>query len=97
MPTKTTNAAAPVTNKTSLWQKLLRPEHGDLPQAAAQFFLRLTFDQADRQRMHELAVKNQEGTLTAAEAAELDEYVHAGLVLDLLRAKARRSLQEQGA
>jgi hypothetical protein len=93
MPTKTTTAPS----RASLWKRLLRPEHGDLQPEAAQFFLRLTFDEADRQRMHELAVKNQDGTLTPAEQAELDEYVQAGLVLDLLRAKARRSLREQGA
>jgi hypothetical protein len=34
---------------------------------AACFFLKLAFDQQDLDRMHELAVKNQAGRLTAAD------------------------------
>ena len=43
--------------------------------------------------MHELAMKKQEGALSADEQADLDAYVHVGLVLDLFRAKARLSLK----
>jgi len=61
---------------------------------AASFFLKLTFDQQDLDRMHELAVKNQAGNLTIDEQKELNAYRQIGLELDLLRAKARRALME---
>ena len=64
----------------------------DLSPTAARAFLKLTFPQVDRQRMHELAVRNQEGALTPAEARELDSYRRVGRLLDLLAARARRSL-----
>ncbi len=43
--------------------------------------------------MHDLAAKNQADALTPAEEAELRGYLHVGLFLDLLHAKARRSLR----
>ncbi len=42
--------------------------------------------------MHELAVKNQAGTLDADEAEELRNYRQIGLQLDLLRSKARQAM-----
>jgi hypothetical protein len=64
-----------------------------MPPEAARFFLQLSFEPRDLERMHQLAVKHGEGKLTAAEQDELREYREAGLVLDLLRAKAKLSLK----
>jgi hypothetical protein len=50
------------------------------------------FTEADRRRMHELAVKNQKGALTAKEERDLDSYVRIGRFLDLLGAKAMKAL-----
>ena len=44
-------------------------------------------------RMHELAEKNQADELTPAEEIELQSYLKVGLFLDLIHARARRSLQ----
>jgi hypothetical protein len=81
--------------EAAILDRLIKPGKPDLPAAAARALLRLEFDEADRQRMHALAGKNQDADLTADEQAELDAYVHVGLVLDLLRAKAHRSLQRR--
>jgi hypothetical protein len=43
--------------------------------------------------MHELAVKNQQGVISASELEELDNYVQAGELLALLQSKARSSLK----
>ncbi|WP_261341159.1 hypothetical protein [Fimbriiglobus ruber] len=43
--------------------------------------------------MHDLAVKNQEGDISAAEQDELDGYRRVGRLLDLIGAKARLSLK----
>jgi hypothetical protein len=72
--------------------RLIKPD-AKLRPAAASAFLELDFDDRDRARMHELAVKNQANELTPEEEAELRSYLKVGLFVDLIHAKARRSLQ----
>lgn len=60
----------------------------------ARHILKLGFDAADRERMHELAERNQAGTISPAELHELDEYVRASLTLTVLQARARRLLRK---
>ena len=43
-------------------------------------------------RMHDLAVRNQEGALSPAEREELFAFVNAGDLLGILKSKARRTL-----
>jgi hypothetical protein len=76
--------------------RVIQPDHDDLPPTAARALLKFGFPVADRERMHELAVKNQDGTLTKAEQRELDSYCRIGRLLDLLGAKARLSLKKHG-
>ncbi len=70
-------------------QELLIPE-------AARLLLTFRFPQADLDRMHELAIKNQEGELTEAEQREMEAYRRVGRLLDLLSAQARRALRQRG-
>jgi uncharacterized protein YnzC (UPF0291/DUF896 family) len=81
----------------AIWNRLIRPDRDDMPPEAARYFLKLAFDQHDLDRMHELAVKNQAGELTADEGDELSAYRQIGHELDLLRAKARRAVQSATA
>jgi hypothetical protein len=60
---------------------------------AARAILRLDFDETDRKRMNHLAAKNRAGQITAAEEEELDNFIHVGQVLGILKAKARRVLK----
>jgi hypothetical protein len=55
--------------------------------------LDLGFSEEDRKKMHELAVKNQQGRLSQNEELELDSYVRIGRFLDLLSAKAAKLLK----
>ena len=80
-------------DEIAIWTRLLRPDRDDLTPEAARFFLGLSFDEHDRNRMHELAVKNQDGELSSAEEAELRDYRRVGMQLDILRARAQLSLQ----
>jgi uncharacterized protein YnzC (UPF0291/DUF896 family) len=73
--------------------RMIHPEKADLPAGAAQALLRLQFDQADLDRMHELAVKNQDDALTPVEKAELEAYLRISYFIDLMRAKARCSIE----
>jgi hypothetical protein len=79
-------------NEAAILSRVIRPDHDGLSPAAARAFLKLEFTADDRQRMHELAVKNQAGDLNAAERHELDDYLRVGRLLDLLAAKAHLSL-----
>ena len=73
--------------------RMIHPEKADLPTDTAKAVLGLfSLDQADLDRMHDLAVKNQNGALTPAEKAELETYLRVSYFIDLMHAKARLSL-----
>ena len=73
--------------------RMIHAEKADLPNDTAKAVLGLfSFDQADLDRMHVLAVKNQEDALTPAEKAELETYLRVSYFIDLMHAKARLSL-----
>jgi hypothetical protein len=76
----------------AIWTRIIRPDEGNLSRAAAEALLQLHFAEPDLRRMHALAERNQAGTLSAAEAAELERYREVGLELDLVHAKARQAL-----
>jgi hypothetical protein len=62
---------------------------------AARFLLNLTLDPENLARIHDLAVKRQDGDLTAQEEAELRSYRRVGLQLDLLRARSQAALHRE--
>jgi hypothetical protein len=76
--------------------RLVKPKRADLSAEAAEGLLQLDFDQKDRDRMHELAAKGQEGSLTKGEEEELESYRRIGYLVDLLRSKARIILKKHG-
>jgi hypothetical protein len=83
------------TGQAALFARLIAAERGDLAPALARYLLTLGFTAEDKARMHELAVRNQAGTLTAAEREDLDGYVKVGHLLALLQSKARKSLKKR--
>jgi hypothetical protein len=68
----------------------------DLSPEAARALLQLDLDPYDRERMHELAVKNQEGALAPDEQEELDSCLRVGYFVDLMRSRARLALKRHG-
>lgn len=78
-------------------ERLVRPSVPDLSIAAARALIELEFAPEDRQRMHDLSLKNNAGTLDEEESLELDRYLRLGSFLDLIHAKARRALQRKPA
>ena len=81
-------------SEIAIWERVIHSERGDLPPEAARFFLNLAFDQDDLDQMHDLAIKNQEGSLAPDEQEALRNYRQIGLQLDLLRSKARQAIQQ---
>lgn len=84
----------PPSSEIAIWERVLQPGEGNLPPAAAEFFLGLSLAENDLIRMHELAVKGQNADLTAEEAESLRNYRQVGLQLDLLRSKARQAMKK---
>ena len=84
------------TAEAAILSRLVKPNQADFSPEVAEALLRLDFDQEDRDRMHELAIKGQEGSLTPAEEEELASYRRIGYFVDLMRSKARISLKKHG-
>jgi hypothetical protein len=85
-------APSPASEVTIL-SRLLLNGRGGLTAEFARHLLGLGFSDEDKARMHELASKNQEGTLSPEELQELDGYVKAGDLLAILQSKARKLLK----
>lgn len=80
-------------SEAAIWTKVIEPDKSGLSAEAARSLLALGFSEQDKTRMNELAEKNQEGLLSAAERQELEGYVKVGDVLSLLHLKAHKSLK----
>lgn len=89
-----TTHATQGSKEAEILARMIRPDKRDLPGAAARALLRLKFDQSDLDRMHELAVMNQDDALTPADKADLESYLRVSYFIDLVHAKARCSLKK---
>jgi hypothetical protein len=78
-----------------IFERLLRNGHGDLNADLARYLLTLGFGDEEKARMHELAVRNQEGAATPAEVEELLDFANAGFLLGIPHAKARKALKKK--
>lgn len=59
----------------------------------AGYLLSLQLPEADQERVDELSAKARSGSLTSAEEAELDSYLHIGSLLAVVQSRARRLLK----
>jgi len=76
-----------------IFRRIVDSEQANLSKAAARSLVALAFSDDDRERMNELAEKARDGSLTEAENAELDDFIHVGNMLAILKSKARRALK----
>jgi hypothetical protein len=87
MPTTIHNSDA---SEAGILARLLSEGSGQkLPRGLARYILELGFSHEDKQRMHDLAIRNQIDSLSPEEREELLAYAKAGTVLSILKAKAR--------
>ena len=77
----------------SFLDRLLTPIGDCLTPEVAEKLVNLRADAVVQARLEDLAAKSTEGTLTAAERAEYDSYIHTLDVLAVLQAKARGVLK----
>lgn len=80
--------------EAAIISRMIRPGTSDLADDVARALLGLNLDQSDLDRLHELVVKNQDGALTPAEKTELESYLRISLIVDLMHAKALRSIKK---
>jgi hypothetical protein len=93
MPTYTANQASP--KEVAILAHVLGNNKGRLPLGVARYLLQLSFSDEDKARMHDLAVRNQDGLLSPVEKDELLAYARAGSLISILKSRARRSLRNQ--
>ena len=89
-----------VTTETSefdILSRVIRPDNGTWSREAAESLLEFGFPPADLRRMNALAAKARQGTLSAREEAQLENYRIVGRLLELLQSKARLSLKQAHA
>jgi hypothetical protein len=78
--------------EADILDQIIEPGQPGLPPESARAILALRFGPNAVQRMNELAEKNRQGTLTDAERELMEKYLRVGNFLNLLQAKAHRSL-----
>ncbi len=79
-------------NEATILARILDNDKGEIPADLARTILTRGFSDRDKARMHDLAARNQDDTLTPAEKAELRAFGIAGDLLSILKAKFRRAL-----
>jgi hypothetical protein len=80
----------------AIWARLIQAPESAISPDAARYLMSIDFGDADHTRMQELMEKSNEGTLTAAETAELDGYVNIANVLSIMHSQARVALRGPG-
>ena len=86
------------TSDAAIISRMIHPDKAELHKDLAQAVLRLfSLDQNDLDRMHELAVKNQDDALTRAEIAELESYLRVSYLVDLVHAATERLVRKRSA
>jgi hypothetical protein len=81
-----------INTEAAIWERVI-PPGGELAPPTARAILKLAFPSQERERMHELAAKAQEGQLTPEEHAEIEDYERVGTLLSILKSKARKVLK----
>jgi hypothetical protein len=87
---KTTAKASP--NAIDILARVLANGEGQMPADIARYIVGLDFSEQDKARMHDLAVRNQDGALSPSEEEELFAYARADTLLSILQIKARSAL-----
>lgn len=83
----------PTGGDAAILARLIRPDDDNLPREKAQALLHFRFGTNDIERLHDLVAKNCEDQLTPPEKKELESYLRVSALIDLMQAKARRTLK----
>ncbi|HSG72930.1 MAG TPA: hypothetical protein VLA12_21130 [Planctomycetaceae bacterium] len=81
-------------NDTAILSRALGSGNLELSPEAARFILTIELSTADQTELKRLSELAKEGTLSSEEDADLENYLHAGRVLELFKSKARIALKQ---
>lgn len=90
MPTQTSVTS---TSEAAIFSRVFADGRHSLTPELARHILTLEFNDDDKARMHELAVKNQEGRISPEELGDLDSYIKVADLVAILQSKARKFLR----
>lgn len=85
------------TTTVGILSRVIQPGAGGWDKAAANAILSFSFSENDRQRMLVLLEKAKAYELSEGEKVELSSFKKAGRTLELIKARARVSLQQAAA
>jgi hypothetical protein len=88
--------ASPVTDAEIL-AEVIGCDRPDMPADVARSFLSFQFSDDQKERMRELADRNNRGILSDQERLLMDSFLRVGHFLALIQAKARLSLARSGS
>jgi uncharacterized protein YnzC (UPF0291/DUF896 family) len=80
-------------SQAAILDRVIHPDLADWPRSAAEAILSIGFDEKDQERMNSLLEKSKAGDLSKDEAEVLENYRHIGRLLELMKSRARHSLQ----
>jgi hypothetical protein len=80
-------------SEAAIFSRVFADGRRSLTPELARHILTLEFGDDDKARMHELAVKNQEGRISPEELRDLDSYIKIADLLAILQSKARKLLR----
>ncbi len=83
----------PTNTEAELLAEIVAPDQATLNAEAARSIASLRFSDRAHARMADLCDRGNRGELSAQDQAEIESYRRVGLLLDLLQAKARLSLE----
>lgn len=81
-------------NETAILSRALDSKNVEFSHEAAQSILAIELSSADQSELKRLSELAREGVLSPNEEAELENYRHAGRVLELFKSKARIALKQ---
>lgn len=84
-------------SEVAILNRVIQPDSGDWSRAAAEAILGIGFNETDNEQMTALLEKAKAGDLTNDESEALEHYRHIGKLLELMKSRARRSLQTSPA
>ena len=77
------------TSQAAILGRSILPDRQEMTVPMARFLVDIHFSPEDRQRMVELAARARRGELTAEEQQLIDDYRHAGHLLETIKSHAR--------
>lgn len=83
--------------EAAILARVIEADQKEITPDVARYLLSMQLPEADRARVNELSAKARSGSLTGAEAAELDSYLHIGSLLGVMQSRARRLLKKTGS